>query len=398
MKAGWKRVRLGDICKKITDGSHNPPKGVQSSDYMMLSSKNIFDDRIILDDPRFLNESDFRNEDKRTDVNPGDVLLTIVGTIGRVAVVNDELPKFTLQRSVAVLKARKDIVNPRFLMRSLQNILDELAENARGVAQKGLYLGQIQSLEIPIPPLPEQHRIVSILDEAFEGIDTAVANAEQNLVNAREVFESVLSSIFIKEQDGWTELSSITSDISDGDHQPPPKATDGIPFITISNINKRTREIDFSDTFKVPEEYYLSLKPHRKPIKGDILYTVTGSYGIPIIVSENKEFCFQRHIGLVRPTASTISKWLYYLMLSPQIMRQADSCATGTAQKTVSLSSLRNFQVPKTSISEQKSIVAKLDELSTETQRLESIYQQKLTALDELKKSILHQAFSGQMN
>ncbi len=126
-----------------------------------------------------------------------------------------------------------------------------------------------------------------------------------------------------------------------------------------------------------------------------MLYTVTGSFGIPVIVRDDFEFCFQRHIGLVRPRPETTSAWLYYLLMSPQILIQANDGATGTAQKTVSLKLLRSFVVPKVPRKNQIQDVETLDALSAETQHLARLYQQKLAALESLKKSLLHQAFSG---
>jgi type I restriction enzyme, S subunit len=257
----------------------------------------------------------------------------------------------------------------------------------------------IESYPIPVPPLPEQQRIVGILDEAFDGIATAKANAEMNLQNTRALFDSYLNSVFAEM---WVScelvsLSDLATDITDGDHLPPPKAVTGVPFITIGNINKVTRTIDFSDTFMVPHDYFNGLKQNRKPRKGDVLYTVTGSFGIPVIVEDDFKFCFQRHIGLIRPRAETQCRWLYYLLLSPQVFQQADERATGTAQKTVSLQVLRSFKVPRVSPPQQRSAVAMLDALGSETQRLESVYQQKLTALDALKKSLLYQAFTGEL-
>lgn len=161
----------------------------------------------------------------------------------------------------------------------------------------------IENHPILVPPLPEQKRIVSIVDEAFEAIDIAIDNTKQNLTNARELFDSYLNDIFIKNgnEQKWVSLSDITTEITDGDHQPPPKSESGIPFITISNINKQDRKVDFSNTFKVSPEYFKKIKDNKKPRRGDLLYTVTGSYGIPVIVDYDVDFCFQRHIGLIRP-------------------------------------------------------------------------------------------------
>ncbi len=255
------------------------------------------------------------------------------------------------------------------------------------------------TFQFQLPPLSEQKRIVGILDEAFEGIATAKATAEKNLQNARALFESHLQSVFAEawESCELVTLSEVATDITDGDHLPPPKSETGVPFITIGNINKDTKKIDFTDTFMVPYEYLKALKANRKPKKGDVLYTVTGSFGIPVLVEDEDEFCFQRHIGLIRPKPSTDSAWLYYLLLSPQVLKQATERATGTAQKTVSLKVLRSFVVPTMLLPQQRCVVSKLDALAVETRRLESLYQRKLDALDRLKKSLLHQAFSGQL-
>lgn len=399
MKEGWTIKRLTTIADKITDGSHNPPQGVQHSDFLMLSSKNVFDDDLHYEAPRYLTAEQFRQEDKRTGITPGDVLLTIVGTIGRSAVVSNDTKKITLQRSVAVIRPRQEIILPRFLMYSFISRNVELNDQARGVAQKGIYLETLRKLGVALPPLPEQQRIVGILDEAFGGIAKAKANTEQALQKARAIFESLLNDVF---EDSWKSCELVTlldlaTDITDGDHLPPPKSETGIPFITIGNINKETRRIDFSNTFMVPHEYVKRLKPNKKPKRGDVLYTVTGSLGIPVLVNEDIEFCFQRHIGLIRPKSSTNSAWLNYLLLSPQVFKQADDGATGAAQKTVSLKVLRNFIVPRVPLAQQQYAVKKLDALSAETRRLESLYQQKLTALDNLKKSLLHQAFNGEL-
>ena len=114
------------------------------------------------------------------------------------------------------------------------------------------------------------------------------------------------------------QLSKCATDISDGDHAPPPKSPTGVPFITISNVDKESRRIDFSDTFTVSREYFEALKAHRKPKRGDVLYTVTGSFGIPVLVEDDGEFCFQRHIGLIRPKPDVDSRWLTYALLSPR--------------------------------------------------------------------------------
>jgi type I restriction enzyme S subunit len=275
---------------------------------------------------------------------------------------------------------------------------------SEGAVRMGGAVGQqrvpkefIETYPILLPPVPEQRRIVAILDKAFAAIATAKANAEKNLQNARALFESHLHAVFAA-QGRHVPLADLATDITDGDHMPPPKAPTGVPFITISNIIKKTRDIDFSDTFTVPAQYFQNLKPNKKPRQGDVLYTVTGAtLGIPVLVKHEIDFCFQRHIGLIRPKTNTDSTWLSYALLSPQVFRQATVGSTGAAQKTVSLAVLRKLKVPRITFSEQRATAAKLDALSAETQRLATLYERKLAALEALKKSLLHQAFTGEL-
>ncbi len=286
----------------------------------------------------------------------------------------------------------KGFLHPKFLFYRLQAVNLESLGYAR-------HYKLLRELEIGYPTIPEQRRIVGILDEAFEGIAIAKANAEKNLQNARAVQNSLLQGLFA---DAWTRyklvsLSDLASDVTDGDHLPPPKSEAGVPFITIGNIDKQSRRIDFSNTFAVPHEYYNALKPKRKPRKGDVLYTVTRSFGIPVLVDGDTEFCFQRHIGLVRPNAETSSKWLFYLLSSPQVFKQANERATGTAQKTVSLNALRCLTVPKVERCEQDHIAQRLDQLAAQTSIFWTVYKRKLGRLEDLKKSLLHQAFTGQL-
>ena len=159
-------MKIKDVCLGITDGSHNPPQGVENSNYLMLSSKNIFDDEITFDSPRYLTQIDFEQENKRSKVKSGDVLLTIVGTVGRVAVVDEKMPQFTLQRSVAVLHPNKDICGSRYLMYALRGKRMYIESRAKGVAQKGIYLKEVADIELQVPEISEQNAIVEVLDKS----------------------------------------------------------------------------------------------------------------------------------------------------------------------------------------------------------------------------------------
>ena len=185
-------ARLGDICIQITDGSHNPPMGVEQSNYLMLSTKNIDDDYITLNDPRYLSQEDFEAENRRTNIKPNDLLITIVGTIGRVAIVPNSLTEFCVQRSVAVLKPKPEIVYNRFLMHYLQSMRPYLEQESRGVAQKGIYLKQLSNLSIILPPLDEQRKIAAVLDK----VSDLIAKRRQQLDKLDEIVKSRFIEMF----------------------------------------------------------------------------------------------------------------------------------------------------------------------------------------------------------
>ena len=152
----------------------------------------------------------------------------------------------------------------------------------------------------------------------------------------------------------WCKLEDYVLSVTDGDHQAPPKSSNGVPFLVISNI--ATWKIDFTNTRYVPKEYYENIHEDRKAKRGDILFSVTGSYGIVVNVETDQEFCFQRHIGLIKPFIG--QEYLSYILMSGYIKGLCDNLATGTAQKTVGLDTLRSFYIPIAPIPEQKRIVS----------------------------------------
>ncbi len=394
---GWQTKPLKDVLQKTgsIDPRKNPDDGFEYIDVSSISRKTFS-----IEKTSSLKGKEAPSRARRQ-VRTGDVLFaTIRPTLQRIAIVPEVLNGEVCSTGYFVLRPKEEVINNKFLYHFLftETFMSAMESRQKGASYPAVNNGDVQEQLISFPSLPEQKRIVAILDEAFAGIDQAVANTEKNLANACEVFESYLNEIFsIQKKTASVPLSEITTCITDGDHSPPPKASEGIPFITISNINKTSRKIDFSNTFKVSEDYYNKLKSTRKPQSGDVLFTVTGSYGIPVQVPENIEFCFQRHIGLLRPDKNISSSWLYYMLLSPLVFRQATEGATGTAQKTVGLRVLRNIRVPRMTLQKQETVVKKLDAIWKETKFLESIYQKKLTALAELKQSILHKAFIGEL-
>jgi type I restriction enzyme S subunit len=184
-------------------------------------------------------------------------------------------------------------------------------------------------------------------------------------------------------------LKDVCISISDGDHQPPPKANKGVPFVTISNIT-HTNQFDFSNTMFVPQEYYDGLDSKRKVQEGDVLYSVVGSFGIPVYIKNNTPFVFQRHIAILRPNVYKIApQFLYYTMLNRDFYLKADAAAIGAAQRTVSLTALRNMEIEIPHIETQKK-VAKI--LSSYDNLIEN-HQKQIKLLEEAAQRLYKEWF-----
>lgn len=188
-------------------------------------------------------------------------------------------------------------------------------------------------------------------------------------------------------------MGEICATITDGDHQAPPKAASGIPFLVISDIINGS--ISFDNARYVPTDYFNSIQQERKPRYGDILFTVTGSYGVPVKVETLKQFCFQRHIGLIRPLF--IGEILYWWLQSAYIRDICDEKATGTAQKTVSLSMLRELLIPLPPEKEQERIVAEINETHSLIESISKSIKIISKSIINAKSKILDLAMQGKL-
>ena len=191
---GWKWARLQNACIKITDGSHNPPPD-SGNGYPMLSSQNVKNNQIDFNSPsRYLTEQDFIKEDRRTAIEPDDILLNIVASIGRSAVVPEDAPKFALQRSVAVLSTQ---LNPHYFARMLVSplCLDYYNKHAKGTAQKGIYLGKLSLMPLAVSPLQEQKRIVAKVDELMALCDQLEQQQEDSISAHQTLVKTLLDAL-----------------------------------------------------------------------------------------------------------------------------------------------------------------------------------------------------------
>lgn len=263
----------------------------------------------------------------------------------------------------------------------------------------GVSMNKFKNIEIPIPPLPEQRRIVAILDEAFAGISRAKTLAEQNLNNAKELFESYLKQAFENKVHGqfFETLDSLCELIIDCEHKTAPTQDTGYPSIRTPNIGKG--ELILENVNRVSYETYLKWTRRAVPKADDLILAREAPAGNIAVIPDNIEVCLGQRTVLLRPKKDRlISKYLAYLILSKEVQEILLSHSTGATVQHINMKDIRAFKIYNLSdLNEQISVVQKLDALKSETKKLEVVYQKRIDDSEELKKSILQKAFAGEL-
>jgi len=406
VRKGWPVRRLGDLSCLITKGTTPTsighafvPEGINFLKVESISENGQFIESKIA---RITQEC--HDALRRSQLKSGDILFSIAGALGRAAFVTEDIVPANTNQALAIIRLKQsDDVLPKYVLKTLATgtVLEQIEKFKGGVAQQNLSLAQVRDFEIPLPPLPEQQRIVGILDEAFEGIATAKANAEKNLLNARAIFESHLQSVFTQRGEGWVErrLGDLAT-FRNGINFTKSSLGDSVKIVGVKDFrNNFLAPLDSLDTVtidgKLPDTDILK--------ENDLLFVrsngnteLIGRCLLVGVVAEtitHSGFTIRARIH----SSSLTPKYLCHFLKSNKAKREMIDSGIGTNIKSLNQATLSALVIPFPPSAMQSRIVCQLDALNAETQRLESLYQQKLDALDELKKSLLHQAFAGQL-
>ncbi len=405
MKGGWQTKKLGDLFD-ITSS-----KRVFEADWMTEGVPFYRAREIVklarhgfVDNELFISEEMFdRYSTKYGIPAAGDIMVTGVGTLGICYVVKKD-DRFYFKDGNIIWLKKKTETDSRFVEYAFQSdYLRSQIDDSVGATVGTYTIIKAKSTLIPVPPLPEQQRIVAILNEAFEGIATAKANAEKNLQNARALFESHLQSVFTQRGEGWVEkpLEKVASIINGYAF----KSTDFSPkgivkCIKITNVGVR-EFVCVSDSY-LP--YGFDKKFDAVSVrKGSIVLALTrtiilGGLKVAVVPNEYNGALLNQRVAAIITIPDILTERFLFAYLSTEIVVDYVRGRVNTLmQPNLSISDLKSMLIPLPTIQEQDRIANHLDGLREETQRLESIYQQKLTALEALKKSLLHQAFSGEL-
>lgn len=399
MKSSWEIKKLRDCLLKVIDNRGKTPPTSKEINY----SYGLLEINAISGNDKFPNysaikkfvtkeiyEKWFRSGHPQID----DILFATVGTIGEVAILNEN--RGCIAQNLVALRANKEILNPHFLFYHLINPLtkSKLLKLNISYVQPSIRVPHLLDTEFPLPPLSEQKRIVEILDEVFEKINKAKENAEKNLQNANELFNNYLQSIFTKRSSGWEirKLADVAEYFNGLTYSPRDVSQEGIIVLRSSNIQKD--KLDFADIVRVnrPVKEKIIVKD------GDILMcSRNGSKRLVGKTAEirnlNEAMTFGTFMMIIRSQHNPYLTWFF----KSNEFRIQITRGENTMINQITRYMLDDIFVSFPPPEEQEAIVEKMVALSSQTQKLEAIYQKKLTDLEELKKPILQKAFSGEL-
>jgi type I restriction enzyme S subunit len=404
----WERKKLGELSKR-KDAVVSGPFGsnLKVSDYKsegipILRLQNIGKGFFVDKDIKFVNEAK-AEELKYHSFLSGDIALAKLGIpIGKTCIIPNHFKSGIITADIVRIRPDKNVVDYNFLEYFLNSDLSvsQLTGNISGATRPRVNLSDVRDIEIPLPPLSEQQRIVSILDEAFAAIAKVKANAEQNLKNTKELFESYLQGVF--ENGNWEEkkLEEICIIISKGSS---PKwqgikyvDEPGVLFVTSENVGENTLLLEKRKY--VEEKFNISDK--KSILKnGDVLTNIVGaSIGRTAIFDLEDVANINQAVCLIRCNQEFLfNEYLMYLLNSPFTKQHLHDNEVNNARANLSLGFFRSLSIPLPELSEQVIVVDKIKSFHIETQRLEIVYQNKINDLDELKKSVLQKAFNGEL-
>jgi type I restriction enzyme S subunit len=387
MKKGWEVKKLGEVCQLQlgkTPYRKNPKfwDKEKTSNNIWLSIADLKHGEYISNSAEHVSDLGAKDIVK---IPQGTMLLSFKLTLGRVSFAGTDL--YT-NEAIAALLHLDNILSKEFLFYYFSFFnWDKAAEGDVKIKGKTLNKQKLKELPIIVPPLPEQKRIVAILDEVFAAIDKAKANAEKNLANAKELFESYLNGIFANPGEDWEEKK--LGDVCDVIAGQSPEGKfynnigNGLPFYQ----GKK----EFTNKYLgAPTTWTTSIT--KEAIENDILISVRAPVG-PVNIATQK-ICIGRGLAAIRVGTKIERDFLFNFLVKHE---NDISGNVGAVFNSINKSQIESIKIPLPPLSQQKRIIAKFTELSKEIKQFEEIYQKKISELDELKKSILKKAFEGEL-
>ena len=396
----WEQRKLGEVLSILKDGTHGTHQDAEEGPYL-LSAKNIKNGQIIIDDSsdRKISEDEFNQIHTKFTLENGDILLTIVGSIGESAIL-ENAGKFTFQRSVAFLRPSEEMTS-RFLKTEIESVQfqKELNDRKSQSAQPGVYLGDLSKIPIYITSKEEQKKI----GEYFSNLDHLITLHQREYEKLHNIKKSMLEKMFPKNGSnvpeirfkGFTEaweqrkLGEVLSILKDGTHGTHQDAEEGPYLLSAKNIKNGQIIIDDSSDRKISEDEFNQIHTKFTLENGDILLTIVGSIGESAILENAGKFTFQRSVAFLRPSEEMTSRFLKTEIESVQFQKELNDRKSQSAQPGVYLGDLSKIPIYITSKEEQK----KIGEYFSNLDHLITLHQRELEKLQNIKKSMLEKMF-----
>ena len=387
-------VRLKDLCSLITKGTTPTSIGFDFSDEGVgfLRVQNVSGGRVNFQNGTLFIEEGVHQELRRSQILPGDILLSIAGTIGRTGVVPAHAPALNCNQALAIIRPEDKVFRP-FLRHWLES--DNAKSQMRGATVTGtiqnLSLAQVGGLQVPLPPLPEQRRIAAILDQA----DALRAKRREALAQLDSLTQSIFIEMFGDPATNPNKFAvhslGAICDVRDGTHDSPKYVSSGFPLVTTKNL--RDGVIDFTDINLISEADYTAINRRSKVDKGDILMPMIGTIGSPILVCVEPNFAI-KNMALIKFTNdSPHRQFILSFLKSAAFEKLVASESKGGTQKFLSLGAIRGLQIPVPPHSLQRKFASAMESVQLQIARtLDS-----LGAMEKLFVSLQHRAFQGKL-
>lgn len=405
LPTNWEWVRLGDVCITTSGGTPSRKISKYYSGSIPWVKSGELDKGIILDTQEKITKEAVQNSSAKV-FPKGTLLIALYGaTIGKLAFLGVDAA--TNQAICGIYQNEK--IDTQFLYNYLFHKKQKLVNQGIGGAQPNISQTILKNLELPLPPLLEQHAIVSKIEELLSELDKGkqqLETAQQQLKIYRQAvlkwaFEGRLINKEVKEGElpegwKWVKLNEVSDKITDGEHFRPQTQVQGVPFLSAKDI--RNDGVSFDEPLFISEETANKAMKRCKPERGDLLIVSRGAtVGRMCIVNTDKKFCLLGSVILIKVNKSISSKYINYVLKSPIANQKMKAVSGATAQQAIYLRDIKNIEIPICPIEEQHRTVQEIESRLSVCDKFEETITTSLQQAETLRQSILKKAFEGKL-
>lgn len=395
MSAAWPTIPLGEVLVRSGNTILLDPDTTYKEVTVRMNGKGVVERRRV--------QGIEIASDRRFKATSGQFIISrIDARNGASGLIPEELDSAVVTNDFPLFDITQDRLNPKFLgwMAKTASFIELCKRASEGTTNRvRLSEDRFKALEIALPPLSEQRRIVARIEELAAKVKEARELRLTASSEAEALARSAIDAIYrrLKREFGVRRLDTSCTSITDGDHQTPLFSEGGVKFIFVGNVS--TGYLHFGGVKYVTPDYFQRLSASRVPRRGDILYSAVGAtLGIPAIVDVDDDFCFQRHVAILKPDRNVaLPRFLWHMLRATTVFEKAWASTTGSAQPTIPLRAIRELPIPLPPFGRQTAIVAELDTLQAKLDAAKTLQTEVAAGLEAMLPAILDKAFKGEL-